>query len=333
MGTRNLIINMKVTLAIFAALVAVAIAAPIVNHDIIAAVNNDESSTWTAGVNKAFEGMSVEQMKALLNVQVTKEQPIGLVGPDAAKTMQEEADRVAASLPSSFEAAKAHPECGTLLSPNGIENQERCGSCWAFSATEVLADELCFLSKGKVQMELSAQDLVSCDRTNMGCNGGMLGAAWTYMERSGVATWECLPYTSGNGTTGQCPSQCADGSPIKRYHATGAKHITSLFGRADKIAEQLMTYGVAQAAFTVYADFMQYKSGVYVHKTGNELGGHAVKIVGFGELNGVPYWKVANSWGDSWGMDGFFLIKRGDNECGFEADVWMGHAASTTPSL
>merc|ERR1712225_211354 len=95
MGTRNLIINMKVTLAIFAALVAVAIAAPIVNHDIIAAVNNDESSTWTAGVNKAFEGMSVEQMKALLNVQVTKEQPIGLVGPDAAKTMQEEADRVA----------------------------------------------------------------------------------------------------------------------------------------------------------------------------------------------------------------------------------------------
>merc|ERR1712225_70616 len=132
--------NMKVTLAIFAALVAVAIAAPIVNHDIIAAVNNDESSTWMAGVNKAFEGMSVEQMKALLNVQVTKEQPIGLVGPDAAKTMQEEADRVAASLPSSFEAAKAHPECGTLL------------------------------------------------------------------------------------------SQCADGSPIKRYHATGAKHITSLFG-------------------------------------------------------------------------------------------------------
>merc|ERR1712093_795166 len=299
MGTRNLIINMKVTLAIFAALVAVAIAAPIVNHDIIAAVNNDESSTWTAGVNKAFEGMSVEQMKALLNV----------------------------------EATKAHPECGTLLSPNGIENQERCGSCWAFSATEVLADELCFLSKGKVQMELSAQDLVSCDRTNMGCNGGMLGAAWIYMERSGVATWECLPYTSGNGTTGQCPSQCADGSPIKRYHATGAKHITSLFGRADKIAEQLMTYGVAQAAFTVYADFMQYKSGVYVHKTGNELGGHVVKIVGFGELNGVPYWKVANSWGDSWGMDGFFLIKRGDNECGFEADVWMGHAASTTPSL
>merc|ERR1712065_122 len=103
---------------------------------------------------------------------------------------------------------------GAVGGKEAIENQEKCGSCWAFSATEVLADELCF--GGGPEEELSAQDLVSCDYTNMGCNGGILANAWKWMEQHGVTTWDCLPYTSGNGTTGSCPARCADGSSIKR---------------------------------------------------------------------------------------------------------------------
>jgi len=53
---------------------------------------------------------------------------------------------------------------------------------------------------------------------------------------------------------------------------------------------------------------MTYKSGVYAHTTGRRLGGHAVKLIGYGEENGVKYWLCANSWGKSWGSNGFFKI-------------------------
>lgn len=89
-----------------------------------------------------------------------------------------------------------------------------------------------------------------------------------------------------------------------------------------------MTYGPVEAAFSVYADFEAYKSGVYQHTTGSYLGGHAIKILGWGSENGTPYWIVANSWNDSWGMSGYFYILRGSDECGIEDSVVAGHAPS-----
>jgi len=67
-----------------------------------------------------------------------------------------------------------------------------------------------------------------------------------------------------------------------------------------------------ETAFTVYEDFMSYKSGVYHHTSGIEKGGHAVKILGWGTESGVKYWLCANSWGTVWGIDGFFKIMWGD---------------------
>ena len=75
------------------------------------------------------------------------------------------------------------------------------------------------------------------------------------------------------------------------------------------------------AAFTVYADFPTYKSGVYKHTTGQALGGHAVEIIGYGTENGEDYWLVKNSWNEQWGDAGTFKILRGSNECGIEDDI------------
>ena len=93
----------------------------------------------------------------------------------------------------------------------------------------------------------------------------------------------------------------------------------------EQIQTEIMTYGPVTAAFTVYQDFLTYHSGVYEHLAGPQLGGHAVKIIGWGEENGVAYWTVANSWNQYWGMNGFFKIKRGVDECGIEDDVSAGH--------
>jgi cathepsin B len=80
-----------------------------------------------------------------------------------------------------------------------------------------------------------------------------------------------------------------------------------------------MTNGPVEAAFTVYSDFMSYKSGVYKHTSGSVEGGHAVKILGWGVENGEDYWIVANSWSNAWGMNGYFYILKGVNECGIES--------------
>jgi cathepsin B len=64
--------------------------------------------------------------------------------------------------------------------------------------------------------------------------------------------------------------------------------------------------------------------GVYQHETGSFLGGHAVKILGWGEESGLPYWLVANSWNQYWGDQGYFKILRGKNECGIEGSIVAG---------
>merc|ERR1712203_242234 len=76
--------------------------------------------------------------------------------------------------------------------------------------------------------------------------------------------------------------------------------------------------------FTVYEDFPNYKSGVYQHVIGKPLGGHAVRILGWGEEAGIPYWLVANSWNYDWGDHGTFKILRGENHCGIESQVVAG---------
>ena len=74
----------------------------------------------------------------------------------------------------------------------------------------------------------------------------------------------------------------------------------------------------------MYADFPTYKSGVYQAHSSEQLGGHAIKLLGWGVEGGVPYWLAANSWNPDWGDKGFFKIKRGSNECGIEGDINAG---------
>ena len=85
-----------------------------------------------------------------------------------------------------------------------------------------------------------------------------------------------------------------------------------------------MQYGPVTGAFEVYSDFPNYKSGVYHHTTGSLLGGHAIKIIGWGTEDGTDYWLVVNSWNESWGDGGTFKIRRGVNECGIEGQISAG---------
>merc|ERR1712217_99747 len=194
-----------------------------------------------------------------------------------------------------------------------IRNQQRCGSCWAFSASEVLSDRVAIATK-KASPVLSPEDMVRCDTSDNGCSGGRLPSAWQYLQDTGIVTDKCLPYEAGTGKAPSCPNKCEDGenwaqSKVKASSAYAINGVTNM-------QKEIMTNGPIQVAFKVYKSFMSYKTGVYQKHWYEFLpeGGHAVKIVGWGVESGVDYWLVANSWDTTWGLDGFFKIKRGSNE-------------------
>jgi len=139
-----------------------------------------------------------------------------------------------------------------------------------------------------------------------------------------------------------CPSQtapnngfgfdaCDANSTVKSY--SGDKYtfdgsVTDFFGE-DKMMESIMTDGPLEAAFVVYEDFEAYAGGIYSHVTGANIGGHAVKIVGWGVEDGTKYWKIANSWNPYWGEDGYFRILKGVNECEVESEAYGPTLGST----
>jgi len=293
--------------------------APAVDENIISYVNNLKT-TWTAGHNERLSKLKVRDVKVLCGVlDPIDESPLAL-----------EDSVLSAAYPDTFDARTQWPACksiGTIL------DQGHCGSCWAFGAAEAMTDRICIQSGGKQNPILSEQDLTSCDTANSGCNGGNLVPAWNYMKNTGVVTEPCYPYAMGTcshpgcsgWTTPKCNRTCGNGASFTsdKHHASTVKSVSRT---VDAIANEILTNGPVEAAFTVYQDFNNYKSGVYQHVSGSREGGHAIKIIGWGTENGTAYWLVANSWNTSWGANGFFKIRRGTNEVGIEASVTAGLA-------
>merc|ERR1719353_1156846 len=101
----------------------------------------------------------------------------------------------------------------------------------------------------------------------------------------------------------------------------------------EGIQRAIMAGGPMEVAFTVYSDFENYASGIYHHVSGGQVGGHAVKVVGWGVDSGTKYWKIANSWNPYWGEKGYFRIKFGEGgidaqAVGSSPDAKWSHAGS-----
>lgn len=125
--------------------------------------------------------------------------------------------------------------------------------------------------------------------------------------------------------TPKCTSTCSETSYGTAY--TKDKHFaTSHYSvkGVTNIQKEIMEKGTVSVAMTVYEDFETYSSGVYQHVTGKNLGGHSIKMIGWGVENGTPYWLCVNSWNSSWGEKGLFKILRGSDECGIESSIVAG---------
>jgi len=225
------------------------------------------------------------------------------------------------SLPQSFDSRQQWSNCQAMFDPL---DQGDCGSCWAFGCVKSLSQRFCVASNGSFNLDLSEQQMVSCNLEGLeSCAGGEPITAFRYAAEWGLPLSSCVPYVSGvNGTVPSCASQCVTSSQPWNLYFDSVSSIT-WHVTIEGMMESIITEGPVEACFTVYQDFMSYKSGVYQYATGDALGGHCIVLIGWGTTqDGVDYWIAQNSWSKSWGMDGFFWIKRGVDECGIEWRVF-----------
>merc|ERR1719262_285650 len=186
---------------------------------------------------------------------------------------------------------------------NPIKNQGSCGSCWAFS-TACNLEGTGFVSSGKL-VSVSEQNIVDCDKQSDGCDGGLPSWALRWSaQNGGVASEQSYPYTARDGNCRR--------SVAKIVHNKGQQKISTDDGQ---IAQALATYGPLSIAVDANG-FSGYSHGVLQNPSCSKTQlNHAINIVGYGS-DRVPYWKIRNSWGTSWGEQGYIRLYRGDCSCG-----------------
>jgi len=262
--------------------------------------HNAGDSTWVAGLNE-YSHMSWEQFQAFFNL-----------APQNCSATQ---PREKVVLPQVHHQAQATPSKKDWRTdiPIHVKNQGSCGSCWTFSTTGA-TEAHNYLATGK-DVLLSEQQLVDCADAfdNHGCAGGLPSHAFEYLHYFGGQMAEKdYKYTAKDG---KCVAE------VSKVAAVVNSQVNITFQDEKQLVDAVGQYGPVSVAYQVASDFRHYTGGVYtstVCKNKPSDVNHAVLAVGFDhdEASGKDYWIIKNSWGDSFGLKGYFLMERGLNMCG-----------------
>ncbi len=217
-------------------------------------------------------------------------------------------------------AAPSNWDWRDLGGVSAVTNQGGCGSCAIFAGTAAL-ESIVMINEG-IEYDLAEQQILSCRTFGYGCSGTWYSWAWDYVRNNGAVLEPCMPYMADD----EIP--CADDT-CEIYVTNGGW--IDIPNDVEAIKQQVMISPVA-TTFTVYDDFGAYGGGCYEHE-GDDPINHAVLIVGWEDTlcGGEGAWLCKNSWGPTFGLDGFFWIKYGTCNIGYATqrviynsglDVW-----------
>lgn len=242
--------------------------------------HNKSGATWTEGLNQ-FSDMTLEEVKAKY---------FGLA---ANNDYNEENVRI---FPEDTPVAN-DIDWNAAGAVTPVKNQGNCGSCWAFSATGAL-EGLYFLTVGQKQtlLSFSEQQLVDCSGSygNQGCNGGLMNNAFQFVIKNGIDTETQYPYKAVQGT---CQKMTATWTGLK-----------SFFNVQKKSSSQLVkALNQQPVSVAIHADtIINYTGGVYSNPACGTQLDHGVLATGYTS----DVWIVKNSWGTSWGEQGYIQFSR-----------------------
>ncbi|XP_025110869.1 digestive cysteine proteinase 2-like [Pomacea canaliculata] len=194
-----------------------------------------------------------------------------------------------------------------------VKDQAVCGSCWSFGTTGTI--EGAYFVKTKKLLRLSQQELIDCSwgEGNNGCDGGEDFRSYDWIMKKGGITTEDQ-YGQYLAVDGNCKANLVK----PEVQLSGYVNVTPYDQDALRIA--IATKGpISVGIDAAHKSLSFYANGVYYEPAcGNKPDDldHAVLAVGYGTLDGEPYWLVKNSWSTYWGNDGYVLMSQKDNNCG-----------------
>jgi hypothetical protein len=231
----------------------------------------------------------------------------------------DEGDLAAAALPGTLDW-RSHG--GNWVT--GVRDQESCGSCWAFATVGVLESLLKIVKHVPGEVDLSEQTVLSCSGAG-DCDGGYMGQASEFLRKTGAPREDCFPYSAKDESCRPCGGWMSKTVRITSFREYGNPSAATL--------ENALQAAPIAAYMEVYSDFYNYRSGVYERTASSRYeGGHGIVIVGYNDAE--RYWICKNSWGPTWGDNGFFRIRWGNCKIASYAVSMSGpRVENTAPAL
>lgn len=314
-------------------------------HSAFADSLNMLQDLWTAKPHSKFAGMSLREMNSMAGLM--RSLPLSLQRdlfsspspPPAADPLP----RMATSFLQVEQKHRRHalegegafelPTSWDWRNVSGVSwldqvlDQGECGSCYAVSTTRMLSARHRIRQRKSNIEPFSISFPLMCSEYSQGCGGGYAFLTSKWSHDVGLVPESCSGY-SGEGSGGQCGLQCDVSLLEKRWRADNYHYVGGYYGGASEpeIMRELVTRGPLVASFEPKNDLMYYGGGIYKSSPNQraewEKVDHAVLLAGFGEdHSGKKYWLLQNSWGPTWGEDGFFRMHRGSDESGIESIV------------
>ena len=189
-----------------------------------------------------------------------------------------------------------------------VMSQGQCGGgCVAYTVAANV-EGVNFATNHKL-VPLSAEEVVACAMGTSGCDGGWPADAiqWFLSNTNGeICTAASMPFNSSDGIPGPCSINCTTGAQVTKSINLPASELA--------IATSLVMNGPVAVAVDG-TSWALYTGGILTNCTYSEVD-HTAVVVGYDDRSNPPYWLIKNSWGTSWGENGYIRIAKGTNECG-----------------